>query len=761
MFLRNTILLFLTIFAFNVLGQEGTVIGTVNDGENSIPFANVVLKGTTFGTSANENGVFELQNVPFGNYQLQISSIGFVPFTKKFELKSAKLQLEKLQMAPSVLGLDEVVITGTMKETFVSASPIKIDVVTSKFLEQTTTLTNLVEAINLVNGVEEVVGCGVCFTNSISINGLPGPYTAILVDGSPLYGNLASVYGLNSIPASMIDRIEVIKGPNSTLYGSEAVAGVINIITKHPKDQPLVDVNLMGTTHGEVFGDIAISNQIGNKLHVSNGVSVAYIDIYNDDNRDDFGDFVSMDRVSVFSKWELERKENRRFSLMAKYYYEDRRNGVEDYLENRAYRSIRGNDSIYGESIYTHRAEVFGTYDLPTTEKFWVNYSFSYHNQNSVYGSDFYLAQQYIGFANFIWNRKFGRNDLLVGLTGRYEWYDDNTVATTDTMYSFTKGQIIPGLFIQDDWEAIKEKLNVLGGVRLDHYQAHGPIFSPRLSFKYKPGKWTTIRGNFGTGFKVVNLFTEDHAFVSGQREVVIEDELKPERSFNGSVNFNHIFTLGNSQGSIDVDGFYTHFTNKIIPDYETEGQIIYENTGGFASTWGVSASINHEFKFPLRSKVGFTFQRATETEPDELGVIKSTPILFASDWTGTFSFVYTLRKWKVDFAYSANITGPMGLPEIYDLDENGNALSTPRPTRSKPFYLDNLQITKNIAKVNLKVYVGLENIMGYRQPISPLSGTNDPNHAVGFSPNFDTSYAYGPIHGREIYAGVRWFVGR
>ena len=280
MFLRNTILLFLTIFAFNVLGQEGTVMGTVNDGENSIPFANVVLKGTTFGTSANENGVFELQNVPFGNYQLQISSIGFVPFTKKVELKSTKLQLEKLQMAPSVLDLDEVVITGTMKETFVSASPIKIDVVTSKFLEQTTTPTNLVEAINLVNGVEEVVGCGVCFTNSISINGLPGPYTAILVDGSPLYGNLASVYGLNSIPASMIDRIEVIKGPNSTLYGSEAVAGVINIITKHPKDQPLVDVNLMGTTHGEVFGDIAISNQIGNKLHVSNGVSVAYIDIY-------------------------------------------------------------------------------------------------------------------------------------------------------------------------------------------------------------------------------------------------------------------------------------------------------------------------------------------------------------------------------------------------------------------------------------------------------------------------------------------------
>ncbi len=444
---------------------------------------------------------------------------------------------------------------------------------------------------------------------------------------------------------------------------------------------------------------------------------------------------------------------------MAKYYYEDRRNGVEEFMRKRAYRTLRGNDSIYGESIYTHRAEVFGTYDLPLSERFWIDYSFSYHNQNSYYGSTGYLAEQYIGFANFIWSREVGRHDLLAGLTGRYEWYDDNTVATTDTLTHFAKGQVTPGLFVQDDWEVVKDKMNILGGVRLDYYQAHGLIVSPRLNLKYKLGKWTTIRGNFGTGFKVVNLFTEDHAFLSGQREVVIEENLLPERSYNGSVNINHIFTLGNSQGSVDVDGFYTHFTNKIIPDYESEGKIIYQNTGGYASTWGVSASINHEFKFPLRSKVGFTYQQATETEPNKLGRMESSPILFAADWTGTFSFVYTLKKWKLDFAYSANITGPMQLPEIYDLDENGDPMATPRETRSKPFYLDNLQITKNLPKINLKVYVGVENIIGYRQPVSPLSGTNNPDHQPGFSPNFDTSYAYGPIHGREIYLGIRWFL--
>lgn len=742
-------------------GQHATLKGVVIDAQGAVPFANIVLKGTTLGASANDDGVFEITQVPKGTYTLQVSSVGYVPLSQKVEVHASAIDIGQVQLAPSILDLDEVVVSATMKETFVSASPIKVNVITQAFLEKTTTPTNLVEAINLVNGVEEVVGCGVCFTNSISINGLPGPYTAILVDGTPLYGNLASVYGLNSIPASMIDRMEVIKGANSTLYGSEAMAGVINIITKHPKEQPLVDVNLMGTTHGEVFGDFSVSNKIGKNLHVTNGVSAAYINIFTDHNDDKVSDFVSLDRVSVFSKWQLDRKENRRFSLMAKYYYEDRRNGVEEYMKNRAYRTIRGNDSLYGESIYTHRAELFGTYELPTSEKFWIDYSFSYHDQNSAYGSDFYIAQQYIGFANFIWNRKLGKHDLLAGATARYQWYDDNTVATADSAVDFRKGQITPGIFLQDDWEAIRYKLNVLGGLRLDYYQAHGPIVSPRLSIKYNPGKWTSIRGNFGTGFKVVNLFTEDHAFVSGQRQVVIENALKPEKSFNGSLSVNHIFTLGNSQGTIDVDGFYTHFTNKIIPDYSQEGKIVYDNTGGFASTWGVSASVNHEFSFPLRSTLGFTYQRATETEPDEQGVMQTTPILFASDWTGTFSFVYTLRKWKVDFAYSANITGPMQLPEVFDLDDTGQPLPEPRPTRSKPFYLDNLQITKNIAKINLKVYVGMENIMSYRQPFSPMSGTNHPNHPLGFSPKFDTSYAYAPIHGREIYAGVRWFVGR
>ncbi|MFT4681295.1 MAG: outer membrane receptor for ferrienterochelin and colicins [Granulosicoccus sp.] len=760
MIFRSGASLLFFLLSSSVFAQTFSITGVITDGMEPVPFANLVLKGLGNGTAADIEGKFTLENVTAGDYQLQVSVVGFMPLKKDVSIGGQNIDMGKMTLSPSVLGLDEVVITGTMKETFVSASPIKIDVITSAYLTKTSMPTNLVESVNLINGVNEVVGCGVCYTNSITINGLPGSYTAILVDGSPLYGNLASVYGLNSIPTSMIDRMEVIKGPNSTLYGSEAVAGVINIITKKPKDQPRLDINFMGTTHAEFFGDFAVSSRIG-KVHNTSGASVAYGDVYEDDNSDGFGDFVSLDRVSVFSKWQIDRKEDKRATIMAKYYYEDRRNGVEEFMQNRAYRTLRGSDSIYGESIYTQRAEVFGTYDLPTNEHFWIDYSFSFHDQDSYYGADSYKANQYIGFANFIWNRKIKKHDLLVGLTGRYQWYDDNTVATADTINNFTKSQVVPGIFIQDDWEIVKYKFSLLGGARLDYYSAHGPIVSPRLSMKYKPGTWTTIRGNFGTGFKIVNLFTEDHAFVSGQREVVIEGTLKPEQSFNGSLNFNHILTLGSTQGSIDIDGFYTHFTNKIIPNYDNPGEIVYRNTEGHASTWGASATINHAFRFPLKTNLGFTYQNASETSLNATGETERNPILFSSDWSGVFSLIYTIRKIGVDIAYSGNITGPMQLPEIYDLTDEGIPSSTPRPDRSVPFFLDNIQISKTIKKINLRVFVGLENIMDYKQSVSPLSGTNDPNHAIGFSSYFDTSYAYAPIHGREIYAGIRWFLDK
>lgn len=744
-----------------LLGQQTrSFSGTVMANQEVIPGATVGIIGTAEGTVTDANGSFKLGGLEAENYKVEIRSIGHKPQVIAIDLTENSVEGYLIKMEESVLDMNAVVITGTMQPTFISQSPIKVEVVTAKHVStyMPAAATGVVESISLVNGVQEVVACGVCFTNSISINGLPGPYTAILMDGTPIYGSLASVYGLNGIPSMIIDRFEVIKGPSSTLYGSEAVAGVINIITKDPSNQPIFSADVMGTSHFESFGNFAFSPKLKNADGFI-GLNYAYVNNFDDVNDDGFSDIASMDRISLFTKWNIHRKSEKPFSISAKYYYEDRRNGVEEFLRDRNYKSLRGNGEIYGESIFTNRFELFGTYVFNTAESLKLDYSFSSHFQDSYYGSDYYKADQRIGFLNFIWDKSINKHQILGGLTARYQTYDDNTVATEKVIGSIIENnpddQFIPGIFLQDEW-GLTEDFTLLGGMRMDHYENHGLIFSPRLNAKLKAGDWTTLRANFGTGFRIVNLFTEDHAFVSGQREVVISEELLPERSYNFALNANHIFSIGQSQGSIDVDAFYTYFTNKIIPNYDDPASILYENTNGYAVTKGLSLSISQEYSFPLAMNLGINIQDATETEPDDKGENQVRKIEFAPNWSGVFTANYKLKKLNTTIAYTINVTGPMTLPTVFDLDENGTENPNPRPTRSESFAIHNLQMNKKL-NANFEVYGGVQNIFNYVQAYSPLIGFNDPNANPGFSNSFDTSYAYGPIHGREFYLGLSW----
>ncbi len=731
------------------LNAQESLKGIVYADGNVFPGATVQLLDTDFGTITASDGSFFLNGISVGTYTIEVRSVGFKVVRQEIQVPSNS-SLD-FSLEESTLTMDEVVVTGTMSPTFVSQSPVKVEVVTAKHLNTyiPAASTSVVEGISLVNGVQEVVACGVCFTNSISINGLPGPYTAILMDGSPIYGNLASVYGLNGIPSMIIDRFEVIKGPSSTLYGSEAVAGVINIITKDPSQQPIFSADVMGTSHRESFGNFSLAPRIG-KSSGFVGVNYAYINDFDDRNEDGFGDNINLDRISIFSKWNIFRNSGKKFTISGKYYYEDRRNGVEEFLENRNYRTLRGNDEIYGESIYTHRFEVFGTYQFDFSENIRVDYSLSTHDQDSYYGADYYSASQDIIFANLVWNKEVNKHNLTTGITSRYQSYDDNTVATEQNGENVPDNQYTPGIFIQDEWK-VSERFTTLGGFRLDHYENHGLIPAPRLSLKYKPSNWTTLRSNFGTGFRIVNLFTEDHAFVTGQREVIIEESLKPEESYNFSLNLNHIYTIGQSQGMLDVDVFYTYFTNKITPDYENEGQIRYANTDGFAVSKGIGLNLQQEMVFPLAFNFGFNLQDVSENEDGE-----KRDIEFAPRWTGIFTANYNVKPWKMTIGYTARVTGPMALPEVFDLNENGDPLPNPRPTSSESFAIHNLQVAKDLNK-GWSIYGGLQNIFDYVQPWSPLTGTNDPNTNSGFSDSFDTAYAYSPIHGREFYLGISW----
>ncbi|WBM73511.1 TonB-dependent receptor [Saprospira grandis] len=751
---KQYLVLLLSFFSLAISAQTASLQGYLLDQKGRpIPFAGIGLLEQQKGSSTDESGYFQLSELAAGSFELQIQAIGYQSQTLMIELKENEvLELDSIFLKEDILGLEEVVVSGQLKESFLKNSPVKIQVYRAEYLEKTAAPTNLMQSLQLINGVQEVVGCGVCQTNSISINGLAGPYTAILIDGCPAYGNLASIYGLNGIPKNMIDRIEVIKGPNSTLYGSEAMAGVINIITKAPSKQPRISLDLMGTTHAEAYSNLALSQKFG-KLNSTFGLQHAYLNRFEDSNQDGFGDNIAMDRLALFGKFTFDRPKNKKASLFAKYYYEDRRNGVEQYMKDRAYREIRGSDSIYGESIYTQRFELMGSYELPTNAPIRLDYSFSQHHQDSYYGADGYFAEQRIAYLNALYMSNLGpKHNLTAGLTARYQFYDDNSSVTPQA-----DKQFIPGIWAQHEWKPHGEKWSLLSGLRLDYYEAHGLIPSPRLALKYEPRPYWKIRLNTGTGFRLVNLFAEDHAFVTGNRQLILAEKLAPERALSSSLNIQRIFNLGQGQGSIDLDAFYTHFTNAIIPNYEQANSIIYENLDGYAQSRGLALNLNYGLPSGLAINLGLNYLDAFEYRSNELDQKERQDLLFSPVFSGVFSLNYSYKPWNISAAYSANFTGPMQLPEVYDLDQNGQPLPQARSTKSKAFSIHNLQLNKQFPKAQIDIYLGLQNILDYRQAISPVSGYNDPNALPGFSEYFDAAYAYSPLHGREFYLGLRW----
>ena len=709
------------------------VSGTVRDTSGEpVSFANILIEETQYGSSSDELGRFELVFPESGDYKLRISAIGF---NKKSQHITVVEDLTSyvIEVEPSSLQLDQVVVTGTMKETYLKDSPVKVEVINAAFLKTNPT-NNVIEAIQTVNGVQEQINCGVCGTNDIHINGLEGPYTLVLIDGMPIMSALASVYGFNGIPTSLVDRIEIIKGPSSTLYGTSAVGGVINVITKRPEAMPTVSYNSFYTSYREWNTDFAISPKISDKVAMTVSGNYYRNQYRMDFNGDNFTDIPLNNRLSLFNRWSVRRANNKPAEIAIRYYKEDRFGGVLEWQKE-----YIGSNRIYGEHIETERLEVIGSYGLPiATQNFRLDYSFNLHDQDSYYGDTRYKASQSVLFANLIWDKRFGKHSLLTGLTLRQDDYQDNSNAVADGR------QFIPGLFVQDEWK-VSEHTSLLMGVRLDRHQAHGLIVSPRLSIKQNLSGQTALRLNLGTGFRRVNLFTEDHAAQAGGRTVQIVSDLLPERSLNANLNLNHIMSFPGSTSTIDIDLFYTYFDNKIIPDYDSdEDFILYDNLSGYGVTRGLAFNYQHQFMFPLTVSVGGTFQDVFQVSKNDLGENVKERQVFAPEFAGTYVIGYKIRPLGLSIDYTGKVMGVQRLPTFDAPNE--------RPETSPWYVIQNIQMTKTL-KHGLELYGGVKNLGNWTQD-SPLIAPERP-----FSDDFDTSYAWGPLQQRRMYIGMRYTI--
>jgi outer membrane receptor for ferrienterochelin and colicins len=722
--------LFLSTFAF---GQ--TISGKITtENGDEIPYANVYLKKTKIGTSSNDQGFYELNNVSKDIYTLIVSSIGYKTKSIKINITIANKTTRNITLLEDN-SLDEIVISGTLRPVTKTNSPVPVEVYSETFFKKNPT-PSIFESLQNVNGVRPQLNCSVCNTGDIHINGLEGPYTFVLIDGMPIVSGLSTVYGLTGIPQALIERVEIVKGPASTLYGSEAVGGIINVITKKATNAPLLSTDVMASSWGEVNTDISMSYKASDKVQGLLGVN--YFNFQNriDNNNDNFTDMTLQNRISIFNKINIERKSNKVFTIAGRYVYEDRWGGEMDWE-----REFRGGNQIYGESIYTNRWETFGTYELPTTENLSFQFSANGHYQDSFYGETSYDAEQLIGFGQLVYNKQLGeKHDLLLGAAYRYTFYDDNTFATLNENGIENNPSIIhlPGIFAQDEI-SLSDRKKLLLGVRWDNNSVHGNIFSPRVNYKWNSrNKSNIVRLSIGNGFRVANVFTEDHAALTGARTVEFNGELNPETSWNANVNYVKKINTENSFITLDASAFYTYFNNRILPDYETDpNKIIYANLEGFSVSQGISLNADFLFTNGLAINAGATLMEVSVTEND----VKRTQLLTES-FSGVWSISY---KFSNDFSidYTGNLYGPMRLPLLGETD--------PRNEYSPWFSIQNIQLSKKFTN-SWEVYSGVKNLLNFTPAANSINSPDMP-----FSDSFDPSYVYASNQGIRAFIGVRY----
>ena len=738
--------------------QTGRVSGKVTMKGSPVEFINVAISGTDMGSVTGEDGSFEITNVPFGSLLVKVSGIGYETRSRHVTLStSSPAVVMNFDLQESVSELQEVVISGTMKEVSKLESPVPVEVYTPAFFKANP-VPSLFESLQNINGVRPQLNCNICNTGDIHINGLEGPYTMILIDGMPIVSGLSTVYGLTGIPQSLIERMEVVKGAASTLYGSEAVGGLINIITKKPSSAPAASVDIMGTSWGEVNTDIGLKFSVARGVESLLGVN--YFNYQNpiDNNRDGFTDVTLQNRISLFNKWNFERPKERIFSIAARYNYEDRWGGDMQWTPE-----FRGGDEKYGESIFTSRWETFGVYQLPIKEQINFQFSANGHKQNSFYGITSYNADQYVAFGQLAWYKSIGsRQDLLVGTAYRYTFYDDNTPATAVGDRNNPSEIFLPGIFVQDEI-SLNPSNKVLLGMRYDYNSIHGSIFSPRFNYKWTSrSKQTVVRFSAGNGYRVANVFTEDHAALTGAREVVFTESLRPETSWNSNLNMVRKFYLTNGTFiSLDATAFYTYFNNRIIPDYESDpNKIIYSNLDGSAVSKGVSLNLDLSWSNSFKILAGATYMDVSLTENGE-----TFRQLLTERFTGVWNLGYAFGASGFSIDYTGNLYGPMRLPLLGELDD--------RAEYSPWWSMQNIQITKRFDK-GWEIYGGIKNLLNYTPPDNSIARAFDPFDkqvqfndqgqvvATADNPNaltFDPSYVFAPNQGIRGFLGVRWIV--
>lgn len=746
----------MSLYAVNPIKEGNMIAGhvIVKGTEESIPFATVMILGTNRGAVSNEEGQFEFRKLAAGKYTLRVQVMGYKTQEKTITVSAEATSVVHFQMEEESFMTDEVVVSANRNEVSRKAAPVVVNVMSAKLFE-TVNSTDLAKSLNFQSGLRVENNCQNCGFPQVRINGLEGPYSQILINSRPIISALSGVYGLEQIPVNMIERVEVVRGGGSALFGANAVGGTINIITKDPINNSFQVASTMSNMNGKSWEQYMGGNV--SLVAKDNSYGIALYETYRNRNPydadgDGFSELGKLNmntfgmrayyRPNYFSRINVEYHTTNEFRRGGnKFNLQPHESDITEQTKHIINSGGLSYDRYWGEK---HKMSVYG--------------SIQHTDRNSYYGAqrDMNAYGKTNDLTWVVGGMYVGNMDRCLfapaTFTGGVE-YQNNSLYDVMTGYHRDMQQDvrIAGGFVQNEWRL--NRWTMLVGARLDkHNLIDHPIFSPRVNFLYKPSDNLQARLTYSTGFRAPQAYDEDlHVTAVGGEGVQIRlaDGLREERSnsFSGSVDWS--FPMGHWQSNILLEGFYTDLHHVFVLEdigLDENGDKIKERRNGSgAKVYGVNLDAKVAHGREAQLQLGFTVQRSRynraeiwTSEGEEEQTTKRMPR--TPDYYGYFTFTSAPLK-SFDFSLSGTYTGKMIVPHMAGYIEKSRMEHTPQ-------FVDlNLKLNYTfVLKDHIKMQVngGVQNIFNSFQKDLDKGEFRD------------AGYFYGPTQPRTYFVGIK-----
>ena len=770
-----------TLRAEGKKNTDANIIGHVVSESEHLPFVNLIIEGTAIGTTTDETGHYRFINLPVGQLTIKVQALGYKSKSFEVETKAGETIELKIDLEPDAIGLEEVTITGDRNEKNRKESTVVVNTLTPKLFSTTQSVT-LSEGLNFVSGLRMENNCQNCGFSQVRINGMDGPYSQILINNRPIFSGLAGVYGLEMIPANMIERVEVVRGGGSALYGSNAIAGTINLILKDPINNTYevgVSSGMVGTGidgSGDAASDFSL-NANTSLVSPDNKTGMALYGFYRnrdpfDANDDGFSEITRLKNITFGGR--AFHRLGTRSKIMADFFTisEDRRGGSNfDSPEHEA---------DIAESVEHRIVSGALTFEQYLREKDMLTLFVSGQlvDRNSYYGAeqslkDYGYTESDSYNAGAQYTAQFSSSNLVAGIETTGEKLQDNKLGYPDFENAVIEdGQIVSiphvddvliadqtssttGVYAQYEYRLLRWQFSA--GARFEHYlvedlaesgsEKTGDVINPRATVKYDATKNLQFRVSYAQGYRAPQIFDEDlHIETSGSRQVIHRNDpdLKQETSHSFMASADYTIEGASSTFNILAEGFYTILQDPFVNEFgdpDQDGVVVYTRTNAEkgATVQGVNFELNYAYGRNFTAYAGLTIQ---ESQYEETQEFDEKSFFRAPDSYGFITLNWDASK-KFGVSATTSYTGKMLVPYF------GNTLEDPDTgelRESDSFVEVGLKARYNI-KLNgatMQLFAGIKNIFNAYQDDFDSGIDRDPG------------YIYGPLEPRTVYAGVK-----